>query len=424
MTGPLANGASGAPNGMDGDSRPITTTSQHAIHTLFRLYEADRPIFPIEHLVFLQAQISQHSASQHSASTFSVTARDHFDDPYEIEFRQWGAMFLFLRSLHSGLENIIHNPPVRNRLIFYQIEQQPGNPAIADTNFALTNLPSAFQQDLAAYTNFEIVHAIFAAAKARWDESEFWSNLLWPKVIEVLPDVGSHIDKIICFELGTFEADLRSRAAFGTNPALIFQHFEYTFDTTTLLESYGARVIGNTVTGFTHITENSLVIWTGGSGPFASPVKQIIADFPFQIRQMPLPLPRAMIWPKESDIPTTLESIVDSASRVDAGSRNNVPFTEYYDTPRTNRLHQHYRENEIPDVPEDDIWYNNYIPLKLAIYTRPPSESRQTVLPLSLSEDFLNAERLGPQRAPDPRLVSVLRAVDRNKKKKGHRENH
>lgn len=176
-------------------------------------------------------------------------------------------------------------------------------------------------------------------ARQRLAESEYFNNILQPRGLEILSSVGQYIDNIICFELGTFEANegnplmlnpdscpctshhlfaiyIRDylKEKYGRAPALIFQHFEYTDHTANILREQEATVIRNNTGGFHRITENTLVIWMARSTTDPTPVKQVIADFPFQ-RPAPLPLPRAMIWPEEGDRPTTIQDILSIPER-------------------------------------------------------------------------------------------------------------
>lgn len=176
-------------------------------------------------------------------------------------------------------------------------------------------------------------------ARQRLADSVYFNTVLQPRGLDILSSIRQHIDKIICFELGTFEADegnplmsnpdscpctshhlfaisirdfLKER--YGRAPTLIFQDFEYTNNTANLLREQDATVVRNNIGGYHRITENTLVIWMGRSTTNPSPVKQVIADFPFQ-QPTPLPLPIAMIWPEEGDHPTTIQDVLSIPER-------------------------------------------------------------------------------------------------------------
>lgn len=164
-------------------------------------------------------------------------------------------------------------------------------------------------------------------AQEIFDEAgeQFCNNKTPRRILEALSSVERRIDNIICFDLGTFEADvlgphasthgrilrrthhhllaimirdfLAAQPGRKTPPRLIFQHLLYTGYTAKILQHQGGEVITDNTTAFRHITKNTLVIWAGIEGPMPVPVKQVIADFPYQ--ETPLPLPRAMIWPEE-----------------------------------------------------------------------------------------------------------------------------
>lgn len=199
---------------------------------------------------------------------------------------------------------------------------------------ALTGLTSLARRELGGTTSLDRVEEVFEWAIRRQLENRFYTDSFLPSVKEIIRKRGRHIDNVICFELGTIEADIQSdwtrhtgqlacsahhlfavairdyiAQNFETRVGLIFQHLEYTDATASYLgQIFQARVIRDNISGFQCITQNSLVIWMARDGPMPIPVKQIIADFPYQIS--PRPLPSIMIWPEERYAPTTMNAVM------------------------------------------------------------------------------------------------------------------
>lgn len=240
-----------------------------------------------------------------------------------------------LETLEAAIARVREVPRPDTALRFYMLARQRGDPADALTNAAL----GRFRLELSDHGRERVISGQLANdlvedARKRLAESEYFNSVLQPRGLEILSSVGQHIDNIICFELGTIEADegnplmlnpdscpstshhlfaiyIRDylKENYGTSPALIFQHLEYTDYTASILRGQGAIVIRNNTGGFHRITENTLVIWTGISTTDPTPVKQVIADFPFQ-QPTPLPLPITMVWPEEGDRPTTIQDVI------------------------------------------------------------------------------------------------------------------
>jgi hypothetical protein len=246
--------------------------------------------------------------------------------------------FVALPSLQYTVA-VTNKEPLRPRPSpLYPQDAPMGDPAVAATNAVLLNvgpLRDEARREYANMTDDQIVTTLWNKGRHSLDVSPYFNNIFKPEIFRALSQVGRNIKTIVCFDFGTFEADNHSRLMFypesvgctaqhvfafyvrehiqstyGTSPELIFQHLEYTHATAKLLSHVGAAVFRDNASGFRCITSNTLVIWMCRDGHIALPVKQVIADFPYQNR--PLQLPLAMIWPEEGDHPTTLEDILNS----------------------------------------------------------------------------------------------------------------
>ncbi|KAI1120663.1 hypothetical protein F5Y10DRAFT_272841 [Nemania abortiva] len=358
------------------------------IHRLSRYYQDGKPLFPIVEMVRLQSFISQNTHD----STSTLTIHDYFDYPLTCTKNENGCTsFVRLQNLQSCIAFVAKNPTQPRPPPFYSLGVQMGDPARAETNLALIGLGSLREDARKEYANVsssQMVTTLWNKARHVLDESSYFNDILRPRVFEVLSSVGQHIENIVCFDFGTFEADTRSppsffpegfactahhilpfyireqlKSSYGRAPGIIFQHIEYTHDTARLLEGIGAGVFRDNVLAFRYVRENTLVIWICRDGHVQIPVKQIIADFPYQAQ--PFPLPRAMIWPEESDTPTTLQDIMDSP-KVDPENDEDKPAVTD-DSPRTNKLHESYQKHELPPPNPDEPFHTTP---KLAIYTR------------------------------------------------------
>ncbi|KAJ8122427.1 hypothetical protein O1611_g9843 [Lasiodiplodia mahajangana] len=357
-------------------------------YKLSRYYENGKPLFPMLQIIRLQGYIAQ--SAHESNSTFLI--HDYFDNPITCTKNEnSGTWFIKLESLQSCIATIAKQRTEPRPPPFYSLGMQMGDPARAESNTALLGLGSIREDARIEYANVssrQMVTTLWNKARHALDESVHYNNTLKPEVLAALSNVGRHIENIVCFDLGTFEADNRGpfvyypeayactahhvfafeikehlKSTYGRNPALIFQHLEYTHDTTRLLERIGAGVFRDNAMAFRYVRENTLVIWICKEGHVQIPVKQIIADFPYQTQ--PFPVPRAMIWPEEGATPTTLQDVMDSPT-VDPEVIDEVPAVTD-DSPRTNKLHEIYQKHELPPMTRDELFH---ITPKLAVYTR------------------------------------------------------
>ncbi|KAI1113421.1 hypothetical protein F5Y14DRAFT_462354 [Nemania sp. NC0429] len=366
-------------------SGSASPTSQELIRRIVENYEDGMPQFRMDEISRLQHYVSRGVYHPITISDFFGTERQ-----CQKERNLNYTWLVTLETLQCAIARVQEVPRPDTALHFYMLARQQGDPASALTNAALGRFRLPLTDDgRQSLIGPRMTIAMFNEARERLHESHFVNTVLQPKVVDVLSSVGRHIDNIVCFELGTFEADegnplmmnpmscpctshhifaiyIRNvlKEKYGTTPTLVFQHFEYTDNTANLLRGQDAVVIRNNTGGFHRITENTLVIWMGRGTTDPTPVKQVIADFPFQ-RPTPLPLPRAMIWPEEGDRPTTMQDVLRIPDRDVVTDEITLYSTE--DTPRTNKLHEGYDKHELPSAPQHDAFFG--VP-KLAIYTR------------------------------------------------------
>ncbi|KAI0453626.1 hypothetical protein F5B21DRAFT_505091 [Xylaria acuta] len=358
---------------------------QRARASILRYDTEGKPYFRMDEIFRIQEFLSSDDRNSDSLCYF----QDSFGNQQSYDTKGRDRTTLVeLRSLQYYI-SYVHKFGIEKPL--YSPGLVKGNPAIAATNESLVEdeppIDGRHPRDSPALINLARVREIFEEA-----QGEFHGSYLPPSIMEALSNVEKHIDNIVCFDLGTFEADVcgplvnnwgvRRCAAHhllalmikdyvaaarpGKATQLIVQHSEYTDNTATVLKEQGCIVLRNNTTAFRHITENSLVIWTGKEGPMPVPVKQIIADFPFQ--ETPLPVPRAMIWPEEE--PTTMEDALDP----DEIFLEPLPYSIGWislsreDTLRTNQLHRGYNRHRLPSLPDDDPF--SFFYKALAVYTR------------------------------------------------------
>ncbi|KAI1734387.1 hypothetical protein F4680DRAFT_470994 [Xylaria scruposa] len=344
----------------------------------------NKPFFRLDEIAQIQKCLS--SEARKSSPLFSSQGsfgdRQLYDSKHDD-----GTPLVELRSLQYS---ITHVHEFGTRIPLYSPGSLKGNPAIAATNESLVEEGAAHcALDLRkspASMNLVRVREIFNDALDQYHKSKFPVSIM-----KSLSDVEQKIDSVVCFDLGTFEADvcgsfantrgaprctthhllalmIRDHVAavnLGRDVPLIFQASEYTDNTVAVLEELGCVVLRDNTTAFSHITENSLVIWTGKEGPMPVPVKQVIADFPFQAA--PLPLPLAMIWPEEE--PTHIQDVLEPVETL-----KHLPYRPRWsslstmDTPRTNQLHNGYDRHRLPSLPDYDPF--DFRIKALALYTR------------------------------------------------------
>ncbi|KAI1148390.1 hypothetical protein F4825DRAFT_454527 [Nemania diffusa] len=343
------------------------TTKREVLRKLLQDYQDCKPMFCMEDIFKLQEHIRNLGAGDR---------------------QRW---FVALRSLQSTIAAIDQNPFMAPH--FHSEALQPGDPSSAGTNAAIHSLGPLrrdAEREYGQMKGSEIVTTLWNKARHSLDESHYFNNYFKPTLFMALVHVGRLVENIVCFQLGTFEADnhsphtyypesvactaqhvfafdLREHIAstYGQSPTLVFQHLEYTMDTARLLHGLRATVCRDNVTGFRYVNANSLVIWMCRDGHVPIPVKQIIADFMYQERPMTLPL--AMIWPEEGIFPAVMEDIVMS-SKINPET-GKATFSATDNTPRTNKLHDNYRKHEIPPGLLEDPFR---ISPRLGIYTRKP----------------------------------------------------
>ncbi|KAI0549756.1 hypothetical protein F4679DRAFT_584222 [Xylaria curta] len=343
-----------------------------------------KPFFRLDEIARIQNYLS--SAAGKPGHLFSFQDSFGNQQSYVSKYDN-GTPLVELRSLQYSITHV-HEFGIEIPL--YSPGLVKGNPAIAVTNESLVEEGAAHHAlDPRKYPdsmNLARVREIFNEARDQYHKSKFPAIIL-----KALSDIEQRIDNVVCFDLGTFEADVCGSYA-NTRGAprctthhllalmirdyvaavnlrrtvpLIFQASEYTDDTVTVLEGLGCVVLRDNTTAFNHITENSLVIWTGKEGPMPVPVKQVIADFPFQAT--PLPLPRAMLWPEEE--PTHIQDVLEPVKIL-----KHLPYTPRWaslstmDTPRTNQLHNGYDRHRLPSLPDYDPF--DFRIKALALYTR------------------------------------------------------
>ncbi|KAI0469459.1 hypothetical protein F4859DRAFT_522922 [Xylaria cf. heliscus] len=301
-----------------------------------------RPYYRMDEIFRMQEFISSKDRSPNSPCRF----QDSFGNQQEYDTKHDdGTLLVELRSLRYS---VWHVRLFKTEIpVLYSPTLLKGNPAVAATNESLLAEPqtpiSRDPRDSPARINLERVREIFVEGGWHFLNSEVPAGILNALQLDEM-----RIDNIVCFDLGTIEADVCGPHAYyhdrpglprivinrysashamafmirdfisahpnpegSPPPQLIFQHYEYTDDTVTVLKESGCIVFRDTTSAFRYITRNTLIIWTGKEGPMSTPVKQIIADFPFQ--DPPLPLPAAMIWPREpADFPHPQEiGIID-----------------------------------------------------------------------------------------------------------------
>ncbi|KAI0859801.1 hypothetical protein F4860DRAFT_525805 [Xylaria cubensis] len=343
-----------------------------------------KPFFRLDEIARIQEFLS--SEARKSSPIFSFQGSFGNQQLYNSK-HDVGTPLVELRSLQYSIS---HVHELGTEIPLYSPGFVKGNPAIAATNESLVEEGAARRTldptKAPASMNLERVREIFNEARDQYHKSKFPVSIL-----ECLSDVEQQIHNIVCFDLGTFEADVcgsyaNTRGAprctthhllalmirdyvtttnLGRTIPLIFQASEYTDDTVAVLEGLGCVVLRDNTTAFSHITENSLVIWTGKEGPMPVPVKQVIADFPFQTT--PLPLPRAMIWPEEEA--THIQDVLEPVEIL-----KHLPYSSRWtslstmDTPRTNQLHNGYDRHRLPSLPDYDPF--DFRIKALALYTR------------------------------------------------------
>ncbi|KAI8945848.1 hypothetical protein F4801DRAFT_597355 [Xylaria longipes] len=376
-----------------------------ALISILRHEKEGKPFFRMDEIARIQEFLSSEDRSSNPLCCF----QDSFGNKQSYDTKNDAGLHFYFTTYYKPIRQAANTTSLRTTLVELRSVQyfishaqrfgteKPlyspgivrGNPAIAATNESLMGEVAERYgrdpRDTPDLINLTRVQEIFDEAKDQFCKSGIPSAIL-----KVVHSVEKHIDNIVCFDLGTFEADvcgplvnnwgLRRCAthhllAFtirdflsgrpGGPPQLVFQHSQYTDDTITVLKKQGCEVFRDNTTAFRHITENTLVIWTGMEGPMPVPVKQVIADFPFQAT--PLPLPGAMIWLEEEQ--TTLPKGMDPLEQFGQhlyGSRWNS--LSVMDTPRTNQLHEGYDKHWLPSMPDHDPFH--FIGKPLTVYTR------------------------------------------------------
>ncbi|KAI0198919.1 hypothetical protein F4808DRAFT_472029 [Astrocystis sublimbata] len=365
---------------------------------ILRNHGANKPFFRMDEIFRLQEAISSIDRNHDGGIKFQdAFGRDH---TCSVDTKT-GPALVELRSLQYTIAYLYYRqedkPP-------YSLGYATGSPAVSETNETLQFATSPLRSRLSPITSAR-VREVFEVAVLQRSRGSIPQALNVPaRIMEALGDVELLIDNIVCFDLGTFEADLRGplRALPGAPPKcathhllavqirdnlmlaqgrtalkLVFQHAHYTDATAAVLaEVVGAdcEVVRDNTSAFGHITENSLVIWLGTELPMAVPVKQVIADFPIQTPEMPLP--RAMVWPRER--PARIEDVLrPDTAFLDRRYADRWNSLSTLSTPRTNLLHQGYKETRIRTPVEVDVdpqYHAELDPfdwqMPLAVYTR------------------------------------------------------
>ncbi|KAI1116813.1 hypothetical protein F5Y14DRAFT_448610 [Nemania sp. NC0429] len=309
-----------------------------AIQSFLELYKEGKPAFRIDDMARMHERTLLLNSPE-SYEVYKIEFRDFLGQPKEEHVGRPGMWLVQLFSFKEVLERL-QKPRNRDEAFFYYPGRRPSDPATEKGNLTLKSSMMTLELDPIHMEGSRKVEVIFRQAKRCQTENEFYTHYLWPKVKDVLSHIGyKNIDRIICFEFGTLEADvqgleewkprtgplscaahhhfafsmrnyIQSKTWERERPRLIFQNIEYTDATASFLQEKKAEVVRDNVGGFQLITERSIVIWMGTHWPIPVPVKQVVADFPYQ--RPKLPLPRVMIWPEEGNQPTTLEDMVSS----------------------------------------------------------------------------------------------------------------
>ncbi|KAI0441750.1 hypothetical protein F4803DRAFT_551769 [Xylaria telfairii] len=359
---------------------------ENAKSAILRLERKGKPYFRMNEIARIQASISSNdpepTRAWYSLNPDTVCHyRDSFGNLQSGNTKKRRTpLAVELRSLQYTISRLRHE---RKETPFYSVGQLRGDPADPQRNPSLEEWPDSILSSVCQTS----VQGIFNEGM-----DQFFRNNTPPKVLQALSSVEHQIDNIVCFDLGTFEADergphvsnygenfgrvhhhllaiqirdlLASQPGRKTPPELVFQHLFYTDYTTNFLQGQNCQVIRDNTTAFRHITENTLVIWAGIEGPMPVPVKQVIADFPFQ--DTPLPLPIAMLWPEEhpaNDPFQDLGEVVDIPGR----------WVSHlvHETARTNQLHTGYKANKFGYIPLGDPFRMSiYSQRDLTLYTR------------------------------------------------------
>ncbi|KAJ2977062.1 hypothetical protein NUW58_g7923 [Xylaria curta] len=355
-----ASAASNSPgayglSSLDSSTREAQLEKENAI---LESYQAGRPLYLLDDMFNMQNFVSNKALRRNYSTHFY----DFFGDTITMDVPNNDSLwFVALYNLQNSIIAIRTDdidPP-----FFYCPREYWWNPAKANTNPCLWNsgLP---REDWPEMMNVQRVRGILDEAARNMRGSTFQA-----RIMETLSNVYQDIDSIVCFELGTIEADVcrhyighdvsrpcatqhllaisikdHIRSINGWAPKLVFQDLEYTDDTADILEGQGAIVLRDRVSAFSHVTANTLVLWTRQGANFPTPVNQVIADFPFQ--PSPRPVPRAMIWPREKNDTASIGVILGSIQRdINQNYLDNRPADG---SPRTHKLLGGYDEHLLP----------------------------------------------------------------------------